>query len=261
MSQAESSSRRAARAGGPVEPAARAAAKSAGKLLGTRLPKPGGASAEGTRHGRAKTPTRLKRIEAKRNAILDAALSLFSRYGLHGTPVEEIARTAGVSKTNLFYYFASKEEVYVGVLSRLLDQWLDPLRELQLDTDPIQGIGEYIRRKILFSRTHPEASRLFCLEMVQGAPLLRHELETSLKELVDAKAQVIRGWTAAGKLAPIDPHHLIFSIWATTQHYADFASQIDALLNTGLDDERFVEEATRNVQRIILDGLRVREGG
>lgn len=211
------------------------------------------------RHTRPKTATRLKRIEAKRGAILDAALSLFSRYGLHGTTVEQIARTAAVSKTNLFYYFASKEDVYVGVLSRLLDQWLEPLRDLQLDSDPIEGIGEYIRRKVLFSRTHPEASRLFCLEMVQGAPLLRRELETSLKELVDAKAEVIRAWTAAGKLGPIDPHHLIFAIWATTQHYADFASQVDALLNTGLDDDRFVEEATRNVQRIILDGLRVRK--
>lgn len=215
--------------------------------------------AAAARPARPKTANRLKRIEAKRGAILDAALALFSRYGLHGTTVEQIARTAAVSKTNLFYYFASKEEVYVGVLSRLLDQWLEPLRDLQLDTDPIEGIGEYIRRKVLFSRTHPEASRLFCLEMVQGAPLLRHELETSLKQLVDAKAEVIRGWTAAGKLGPIDPYHLIFAIWATTQHYADFASQVDALLNTGLDEDRFVEEATRNVQRIILDGLRVRK--
>jgi TetR/AcrR family transcriptional regulator len=221
--------------------------------------KPLALKAAAARPARPKTANRLKRIEAKRGAILDAALVLFSRYGLHGTTVEQIARTAAVSKTNLFYYFASKEEVYVGVLSRLLDQWLEPLRDLQLDTDPIEGIGEYIRRKVLFSRTHPEASRLFCLEMVQGAPLLRHELETSLKQLVDAKAEVIRGWTAAGKLGPIDPYHLIFAIWATTQHYADFASQVDALLNTGLDDDRFVEEATRNVQRIILDGLRVRK--
>lgn len=222
---------------------------------------PEASSGEPAGGARPKTPNRLRRIEAKHTAILDAALSLFSRYGLHGTTVEEIARTAEVSKTNLFYYFATKDEVYVGVLSRLLDQWLDPLRELRLDTDPIEGIREYIRRKILFSRTHPEASRLFCLEMVQGAPLLRRELETSLKELVDAKAEVIRAWTAAGKLAPIDPYHLIFSIWATTQHYADFASQIDALVETGLDDDQFVEEATRNVQRIILDGLRVRSDG
>ena len=205
-----------------------------------------------------KTPRRLKQIEAKRTAILDAALGLFSRYGLLGTTVEQIAEDAAVSKTNLFYYFASKEDIYVGVLSRLLDQWLDPLRGLEPDSDPVLGIGEYIRRKILFSRTHPEASRLFCLEIVQGAPLLGPELRTSLKELVDAKTAMIRNWTAQGKLAPVDPHHLIFSIWATTQHYADFAVQIDAVLGTGLDDEEFADQAALNIQRIILDGIRTR---
>lgn len=205
-----------------------------------------------------KTPRRLQQIEAKRTAILDAALGLFSRYGLHGTTVEQIAEDAAVSKTNLFYYFASKEAVYVGVLNRLLDQWLAPLRSLTPDSDPVEGIGEYIRRKIVFSRTNPEASRLFCLEIIQGAPLLGGELRTSLKQLVDAKADMIRAWTAAGKLGPVDPHHLIFAIWATTQHYADFAVQIDALLETGLDDERFAEEAATNITRIILDGIRVR---
>lgn len=207
---------------------------------------------------RPKTPHRLRRIAEKRGAILDAGLALFSRQGLHGTTVEQIARTAAVSKTNLFYYFASKEEVYVGVLSRLLDEWLDPLRALEADSDPVEGIRAYVARKIRFSRTHPEASRLFCLEVVQGAPLLRPELETTLKQLVEAKAGVIRGWIAAGKLAPVDPHHLIFALWATTQHYADFAPQIDALLGRGLDEEAFVEEATRNVQRLLLDGLRPR---
>ncbi|WP_371348246.1 HTH-type transcriptional regulator RutR [Ancylobacter sp. IITR112] len=207
---------------------------------------------------RPKTPHRLRRIEEKRAAILDAGLALFSRQGLHGTTVEQIARAAASSKTNLFYYFASKEEVYVGVLSRLLDEWLEPLRALEVESDPVEGIRAYIARKIRFSRSHPEASRLFCLEVVQGAPLLRGELETTLKQLVDAKAGVIRGWTAAGKLAPVDPHHLIFALWATTQHYADFAPQIDALLGRGLDEEAFVEEATANVQRLLLDGLRPR---
>lgn len=205
-----------------------------------------------------RTPRRRKQIEAKRTAILDAALGLFSRAGLHGTTVEQIAEDAHVSKTNLFYYFASKEEIYVAALSRLLDEWLAPLRAIEPDSDPITAIGAYIRRKILFSRSHPAASRLFCLEIVQGAPLLKNELQTSLKELVDAKTAVIRGWEAAGKLAPVDPHHLIFAIWATTQHYADFAAQIDALLETGLDDEAFAEAAAANISRIILDGIRFR---
>ena len=51
-----------------------------------------------------------------------------------------------------------------------------------------------------------------------------------MKELVDDKAAVIRGWIAAGRLAPVDPYHLIFSIWALTQHYSDFEVQVRLIL-------------------------------
>ena len=68
-------------------------------------------------------------------------------------------------------------------------------------------------------RTNPEASRLFCLEIVRGAPLIGPELRTSLKELVDAKAAAIRSWSETGRLAPVEPYHLIFTIWSTTQQW------------------------------------------
>lgn len=87
------------------------------------------------------------------------------------------------------------------------------------------AIREYIRLKLEVSRDYPQASRLFCTEMLQGAPLLQAELTGDLKQLVDEKSAIIAGWVAGGKLAPVDPHHLIFMIWASTQHYADFAAR------------------------------------
>jgi TetR/AcrR family transcriptional regulator len=201
-----------------------------------------------------------RQVYAKRSAILNAALMLFSRNGLHGTSVEQIAEQADISKPNLFYYFSSKDEVYLAVLRRLLDEWLEPLQALQPDQEPIAAIGDYIRRKVLFSRENPAASRLFCLEIAQGAPMLKEELATSLKRLVDEKAGVIRVWIKAGRLAEVDPHHLIFAIWATTQHYADFAVQIEALTGRDPASEAFIKEAVDNVQRIVLDGIRVRGG-
>jgi TetR/AcrR family transcriptional regulator len=201
-----------------------------------------------------------RQVDAKRSAILNAALMLFSRNGLHGTSVEQIAEQADISKPNLFYYFSSKDEVYLAVLRRLLDEWLEPLQALQPDQEPIAAIGDYIRRKVLFSRENPAASRLFCLEIAQGAPMLKEELATSLKQLVDEKAGVIRAWIKAGRLAEVDPHHLIFAIWATTQHYADFAVQIETLTGRDPASEAFIKEAVDNVQRIVLDGIRVREG-
>ncbi len=213
---------------------------------------------------RAKTATaatvpapgrRIRRMEDKRAAILRAALGLFSRFGLHGTSVDQVAARAAVSKSNLLYYFANKEELYVSVLRDLLDVWLEPLRTFSVEQDPRQAIGDYIRRKLVISRDRPDASRLFCLEMIQGAPLLRDELDRELRQLVDAKYQVIRAWVETGKLSPVDPHHLIFALWAVTQHYADFAVQVQAVAGRTLDDPEFFEQTVENVQRIVLDGI------
>lgn len=201
---------------------------------------------------------RSRLVEGKRSAILDAALQIFSRFGLHGTSLDQVATAADVSKTNLLYYFASKEELYLSVLRQLLDVWLLPLRGFTPEQDPIVAISEYIRVKLELSRDHPAESRLFCLEIIQGAPLLLTELEQPLRETVTAKVAVIQGWIDAGKLAPVAPYHLIFSLWATTQHYTDFRTQIDAVTGKTLDDPEFFSEVLQSVQKLFIDGIRPR---
>ena len=205
--------------------------------------------------GPAAINRRLRQIEDKRSVILAAALGLFSRYGLHGTSVDQVAARADVSKSNLLYYFANKEELYVCVLRDLLTVWLEPLRGFSVEQDPRESIADYIRRKLVISRDRPDASRLFCLEMIQGAPLLRDDLSRELRDLVEHKSEVIRAWVAAGKLGPVDPHHLIFALWATTQHYADFGVQVQAITGRTLDDPAFFEQTVANVQRIVLQGI------
>ena len=206
-----------------------------------------------------KAPTRRSRaVAAKRTAILTAALALFSQFGVHGTSLDKVAEGADVSKTNLLYYFPSKEALYIAVLKDILDVWLAPLRALREDQQPLVAIGDYIRLKLEVSRDHPQASRLFCMEMLQGAPLLKGELEGDLKGLVDEKSAVIEGWINQGKLAAVEPHHLIFMLWATTQHYADFSTQIEAVTGQTLNDEGFFNQTVENVQRMVIEGIRVR---
>jgi TetR/AcrR family transcriptional regulator len=199
-------------------------------------------------------------VADKRSAALQAALGLFSRYGLHGTSVDQVAVRAGVSKSNLLYYFANKEELYLCVLRDLLDEWLAPLRAFSAEQDPQQVIADYIRRKLEVSRDNPDASRLFCLEIIQGAPLLRDELDRELHELVIEKSAVIQGWVDAGRLAPVDPTHLLFMLWATTQHYADFAVQVQALTGQTLANPEFFERTVASVQAVVLRGVGVEVG-
>ncbi len=206
-----------------------------------------------------KAPTRRSRaVAAKRAAILNAALEFFSQYGIHGTSLDKVAERADISKTNLLYYYPSKEALYLAVLKEILEVWLAPLRALCHDQQPLEAIKQYIRMKLEVSRDNPQASRLFCLEMLQGAPLLKKELEGELKALVDEKAAVIENWVAQGRLASVQPHHLIFMLWATTQHYADFATQVEAITGQTLNDKAFFQQTVENVSRIVLEGIRVR---
>ena len=201
---------------------------------------------------------RMRNSEKKRAAILEAALTTFSQYGLHGTSIDQIALLADVSKTNLFYYFSNKEELYVSVLRELLDLWLRPLRAFTEEQDPIQAIRDYIRVKLEFSRDHPAESRLFCMEVMQGAPLMLTELQQPLHDLVENKIAVIQSWIDQGRLAPVEPYHLVFSLWATTQHYADFRVQVEAVAGKTLEDPSFFQETLSSLETIIIDGVRPR---
>lgn len=176
------------------------------------------------------------RIQEKNTAaILEAALDVFSSQGFRGATLDQIAEAAGLSKPNLLYYFPSKDAVHAALLARLLTNWLDPLKALNPDGDPMAEIMGYVRHKLDLSRDYPRESRLFANEVLQGAPRLKQVIETDLKSLVDEKAAVLTAWMDQGRIARLSPHHLIFSIWSLTQHYADFDVQVRAVLGEGHD--------------------------
>lgn len=176
------------------------------------------------------------RIQTKnRETILDAGLEVFSNHGFRGATLDQIAEVAGLSKPNLLYYFASKEAIHTAVLSQLLNTWLDPLRRMDPDGDPVSELLGYVRAKLALSRDYPRESRLFANEILQGAPRMRGAIEGDLKTLVDEKSAVLTAWMDAGRIAQVHPVHLIFSIWALTQHYADFDVQVRAVLGPGHD--------------------------
>lgn len=187
---------------------------------------------------------------------MQAALTLFSRHGVNGTSVEQIAALADVSKSNLLYYFSSKEQLYLDVIKHLLAIWLSPLQSFSAEQDPIATLRNYIKVKLALSRDNPAESKLFCMEVVQGAPLLLQELESPLCELVEEKVGVIKTWIARGQLADIDPYHLIFSIWAITQHYADFSVQVKAITGKDLHDADFFDTTLDNITRLLLEGIK-----
>lgn len=171
--------------------------------------------------------TRIQR--EKTEIILNAALDLFSRYGFRGTSINKISEQAGMSTPSLLYYFKTKEDIHRELLSRTLLLWIGPLNMMRDHGDPVQEICGYVQRKLELSQKFPRESRLFANEVLMGVPRGHRQVFEPLKSVFDSKIALVEKWINEGKIAPVDPYHLFYSIWATTQHYADFEVQIDEL--------------------------------
>ncbi|MDT7531624.1 TetR family transcriptional regulator C-terminal domain-containing protein [Sphingopyxis sp. SE2] len=197
--------------------------------------------------------TRIQARNEKR--ILDAAEQIFAEAGFRGATIDMIAEAAAISKPNLHYYFKTKNLLYVAVLRRILDDWVAPLRMLDVNGDAAQELEHYIREKIEMSRKAPLASRVFANEILHGAPVLHTYLKTELRQVVEQKAAVIRTWIEQGQLRPVDPVHLIFMIWAATQHYADFQSQVTAIMRVRRLGRKHFQDIGDSIVTIILGGV------
>lgn len=213
------------------------------------------AVAENTLARATKTRRKTRIQREKEGIILDAALDVFSIHGFAGTTIDKIAERAGMSKPNLLYYFACKGDVYTALLDKQLADWLVPLEGICETGDPLEELRRYIRLKLELSRQRPRESRLFAMEIIQGATRIKSELFNDLRKIVQEKAAVIQGWADDGRITAINPTHLIFAIWATTQHYADFDVQVREIDDS--DDDKLFETATKSLETLFLDGLKI----
>lgn len=202
------------------------------------------------------TKEKAGRIRQQNEAvILEAAEIEFAQHGFKGTSLNAIAERAGLPKSNILYYFQNKVGLYGAVLSDILDMWNQSFNDTTAADDPFETLNTYIRSKIRYSRSHPLASKIFAIEIIQGAPHLKKFLAQELHNWVRGRAQVIQAWIDAGKMDPVDPVHLLFLIWGGTQHYADFATQVQwALDKPELGDEDFTR-AEETLCHIILKGI------
>lgn len=202
-------------------------------------------------------PRRRSRIrEAHENTILRAAEQLFSQNGYHGTALETIAEKAGMSKQNLIYYFSSKEVLYQRVLRNILDILIEKMTLMdQLGDSPREILTNYIKSKIEISRHYPDASKVFAIEIINGAPYLKKYLQTHLTPALDNDVTLVEKWIAEGIMDKVDPYHLFFMVWSSTQTYADFSSQISLSLGKEqLDDDDF-DHAAEFLTHLIIKGL------
>ncbi len=193
-----------------------------------------------------------------RAKIIAIAEIEFAEFGYKGASIMNIAKRANLPRANVHYYFNSKLELYKKVLFDILKLWNDAFNQITPEDDPAEAIGAYIRAKVMYSKTNPLASKIFANEIIHGAPRINQYLNSDFREWLKSKAAVIEHWIKQGKMDPVDPLFLIMLIWSATQHYADFSTQVSAVMDKPQLSDKDFDHVADNLTHIILKGCGIK---
>ena len=195
------------------------------------------------------------RIRARnKERILRAAVDLFADKSFHGTHVKEIAQASGLPKTNVYYYFPTKESIYTAVIERLIEGWDRAFEHIVPEREPREAIAAYIRAKLEYSRRHAAESRFFANEILRGAQFLERRQRQHIRDVTTQRAHVVEEWIRRGQMAPVDPRHFFIMLWSATQFYADFGALAADVLEKRSLTKRDFDAAAETMTRVILDG-------
>ncbi|WP_025598842.1 TetR/AcrR family transcriptional regulator [Burkholderia sp. WSM2230] len=208
-----------------------------------------------TENEETRTPLRRRKAhirESNEAHLLACAEAVFAERGLDGASTAMIAERAGLPKANVHYYFPTKLALYRRVLEDLFEDWHRAADTFECSDDPVEAIGGYVRAKMELSRRRPLGSKVWASEIIHGAEHMEDILTERVKPWLDSRVKVIDNWIARGLLAPVNPRTLMYMIWATTQHYADFDAQIRALKGKRALTQKSFEATTEEVVQLVI---------
>ncbi len=161
--------------------------------------------------------------ERTRRALLDAAEVEFAAKGLAGARVDVIAEESAANKRMLYYYFRSKDDLYVAVLERAYGAMRERERELNLThLDPLEAIRKLVEFKFDYYVENPRIIPLLAAENLQGGKYLKRSrrLRDMHMSLVDMLCKVLEAGEHKGVIrSGIDPFQLYVSMSALSYFY------------------------------------------
>jgi AcrR family transcriptional regulator len=111
--------------------------------------------------------------ERTREEILDVALAEFARNGYAGARVDEIAARTRTTKRMLYYYFTSKEQLYIAVLERAYATARDAERQVDVDhLDPVAAIRTLAELTFDHHESHQDFISLVAIENIHRAEFI-----------------------------------------------------------------------------------------
>ncbi|WP_326537932.1 TetR/AcrR family transcriptional regulator [Pseudorhodoferax sp.] len=208
-----------------------------------------------TSPGSAAVSRRARLRDDLEQVILGEAERVFADKGFDGATVSDIAEAAGLSKQNLMYYFPSKQALYERVLDDVLDDWLRSMNALAHSDLPMpQALRLYIQAKLEFSRRRPAGSRVYALEVISGAKQYAQQIKSKVVPVLRKDIATLNRWMEPRQVK-VSAEHLMFAIWAATQSYADFATQMQLVTGRSSLSDAFFAQAQETLTQMVLGAL------
>jgi len=184
--------------------------------------------------------------EAKRMALLRAAVRLFNQHGFHATSLDDVASSLGVSKPTIYHYLGNKEQVLVECLTIGLDQLFTAADQAQSET----GTGLERLRRFLRRNVEVNMDDFGRCVILSGDDTLSPEgvkkLRAMKRRVDDALRAMIKEGVADGSIAPTDPKIMAFTLSGAVNWPARWYSH---------EGEISPEDMSRHIVDILTTGL------
>ncbi len=197
--------------------------------------------------------------ERTRNLILAAAIDEFAENGFAGARVESIAARSGSNKRMLYYYFQSKEDLFVAVMVDAYKTIRDAEATLDLlALKPIEAISSLIKFTWDYYTRHPEFLRLLNTENLYHADHIKKSKEIGFynSKLIATLGEIMaRGEQQKLFRGGVDPLQLYISIAALSYFYLSNNSTLSVVFNCDLVSPQARKARLRHMTEVVLGYL------
>ncbi|MBO9644370.1 MULTISPECIES: TetR/AcrR family transcriptional regulator [Pseudacidovorax] len=203
--------------------------------------------------------TRLRDADRSQAAILLAAREEFAGHGLAGARMDRIAERADVNKRLIYYYFGSKDDLFLAVLERVYADIRTAEQQLHLDeVEPVEAVRRLISFTWHYYLEHPEFITLLNSENLHRAEHLRRsdriqEMNSPLVQLLDGVVE--RGRRSGVFRAGVDPIQLYISIASLCYFYLSNNHTLSAIFGRDLRAPKAMAQRLSHMTELVLGYL------
>src|SRR5882672_2423677 len=212
---------------------------------------------------RRTTVPQKRNADATRARILQAALSEFSERGLSATSTDDIAERCGVNKRMIYYYFASKEGLYLSALESVFEKLVALEKEIEVEhLEPAAAIEAMINLKIDYYLKNPHFVSFLAMENFYKARHLRKskKLDMFKTPLTDVIARILKRGQRGGQFRQdVEPADFYVSMCALCIMYFSNQHSLGVIFEREMTSTANIERRRRTVVEFVLSYLRMPE--